>query len=79
VAIVIEPLENGPYLVKNLESLSNSKGAELPTKEVPALCRCGQSKNKPFSGYRTWYRVSGEAAPGTLPLLCLPARCSSTS
>jgi pimeloyl-ACP methyl ester carboxylesterase len=22
-------------------------------------------------GYRTWYRVSGEAAPGTLPLLCL--------
>ena len=48
MAIVIEPLENGPYLVKNLESLSNSKGAELPTKEVLALCRCGHSTNKPF-------------------------------
>jgi len=48
VAIVIEPLENGPYLVKGLQSLSNSKGAELPTKEVLALCRCGHSTNKPF-------------------------------
>jgi CDGSH-type Zn-finger protein len=48
VAIVIEPLENGPYLVKGLESLSKSKGAELPTKEVLALCRCGHSTNKPF-------------------------------
>ena len=47
VAIVIEPLENGPYLVKNLESLSNSR-SELPTKEVLALCRCGHSTNKPF-------------------------------
>ena len=25
----------------------------------------------PFRGYRTWYRVVGEPAPGTLPLLCL--------
>jgi CDGSH-type Zn-finger protein len=45
---IVEPLENGPYLVKNLESLSNSKRSELPTKEVLALCRCGHSTNKPF-------------------------------
>jgi CDGSH-type Zn-finger protein len=48
VAIVIEPLQNGPYLVKNLESLTNSKGAVLPTKDVLALCRCGHSTTKPF-------------------------------
>jgi CDGSH-type Zn-finger protein len=48
VAIVIEPLQNGPYLVKNLESLTNSKGAVLPTKNVLALCRCGHSTTKPF-------------------------------
>lgn len=46
---VIEPKENGPYLVKNLSSLTNSKGTDLlPQKEVIALCRCGKSNNKPF-------------------------------
>ncbi len=46
---VIEPKENGPYLVKNLLSLKNSKGTDLlPQKEVIALCRCGKSNNKPF-------------------------------
>lgn len=39
---------NGPYLVKDLPSLRNSRGAELPTKPVVALCRCGGSGNKPF-------------------------------
>jgi CDGSH-type Zn-finger protein len=48
VAIVIEPLVNGPYLVKNLEVLTNSKGNALATKEVLALCRCGCSTTKPF-------------------------------
>lgn len=46
--IVIEPLSNGPYLVKNLGTLTNSKGDVLPTKDVIALCRCGHSTNKPF-------------------------------
>jgi CDGSH-type Zn-finger protein len=48
VAIVIEPLLDGPYLVKNLEALTNSKGETLPTKEALALCRCGCSTTKPF-------------------------------
>lgn len=49
MSCVIEPRENGPYLVKKLQSLTNSKGADiLPEKEVIALCRCGQSGNKPF-------------------------------
>ena len=46
---VIEPKENGPYLVRDLQSLTNSKGDDiLPDKAVIALCRCGQSGNKPF-------------------------------
>ena len=48
MAIVIEPLLNGPYLVENLEALTNSKGGALATKEVLALCRCGCSTTKPF-------------------------------
>ena len=44
----IECAKNGPYLVKNLDRLENSKGDTLATKPVTALCRCGRSANKPF-------------------------------
>ena len=44
----IECAENGPYLVKNLAQLQNSKGESLETRPVIALCRCGKSENKPF-------------------------------
>ncbi|MFQ5696433.1 MAG: CDGSH iron-sulfur domain-containing protein [Terriglobia bacterium] len=44
----ITPAPNGPYLVKNLQSLRNSRGDELETKQVTALCRCGASANKPY-------------------------------
>ena len=39
---------NGPLLVKNLESFTNSFGEEIPVKATMALCRCGASKNKPY-------------------------------
>jgi CDGSH-type Zn-finger protein len=44
----IECSANGPYIVRGLETLSNSKGKQLPVKEVIELCRCGGSANKPF-------------------------------
>ena len=44
----IECSSNGPYLVRNLQSLRNSKGESIPTKPVIALCRCGASAKKPF-------------------------------
>lgn len=44
----ILPSENGPYIVKNLEVLRNSRGEPIPTKPTVALCRCGGSANKPF-------------------------------
>lgn len=40
--------QDGPYLVKELEGLRNSKGEELEVGKIVALCRCGESANKPF-------------------------------
>jgi len=45
---IIEPLVNGPLLVKNLSEFKNSKGETIETKQVMALCRCGGSASKPF-------------------------------
>ncbi len=44
----IECSQNGPYIVRNLETLHNSKGEPIPTRRTMALCRCGGSANKPF-------------------------------
>ena len=44
----IEPTLNGPYKVKYLNNLQNSKGEKLPVKPAIFLCRCGGSANKPF-------------------------------
>jgi len=46
--ITIEILEDGPFIVKGLTSLKNSKSESLEASETIALCRCGQSANKPF-------------------------------
>lgn len=44
----IQPMKNGSFKVDNLTRLLNSKNEELPVKETLWLCRCGDSKNKPF-------------------------------
>ncbi len=44
----IECKPNGPYLVRDLEDLKDSRGNRIDTKPVMALCRCGGSANKPF-------------------------------
>lgn len=43
----ITPTTDGPYIVEALETMTNRKGA-LVTKPQMALCRCGESGNKPF-------------------------------
>ncbi len=45
---IIECCKNGPYLIRNLRQLQNSKGEEISTSKVIALCRCGGSLSKPF-------------------------------
>jgi CDGSH-type Zn-finger protein len=50
----IECKLNGPYLVKNLEDLRDSRGGRIRAKPVMALCRCGGSANKPFCDGTHW-------------------------
>jgi CDGSH-type Zn-finger protein len=44
----IRPEVDGPYIVRNLRKLTNSKGESLPVRPIVALCRCGGSNIKPY-------------------------------
>lgn len=47
--------------MRNVTQLQNSKGEEISTKKVEALCRCGGSLNKPFcDGTHAKIGFSGE-------------------
>jgi CDGSH-type Zn-finger protein/truncated hemoglobin YjbI len=39
---------NGPYLVTNVERMTDWLGQPIPTRPQMALCRCGQSASKPL-------------------------------
>ena len=43
--------KNGPLQVDDLERLSNSRGEAIVTERRMILCRCGQSKTKPFCDF----------------------------
>ena len=46
---VIQVLKNGPLLVTGDVELKDAEGKKIDVKsEHCALCRCGQTKNKPF-------------------------------
>ncbi len=45
---MIQSAINGPYLVTNAETLKNWLGESIAARPQMALCRCGQSANKPF-------------------------------
>ena len=68
--ITIRCRENGPYLVPASVKIVDHLGNEFtipPGKENVALCRCGQSKNKPFcdGSHRQCAFVAGDIArPG---------------
>ncbi|MCO4745035.1 MAG: CDGSH iron-sulfur domain-containing protein [Proteobacteria bacterium] len=44
----ISERDGGPLVVADIPALKAADGSELQNKSVMALCRCGQSKNKPF-------------------------------
>jgi len=46
--VTITPSQDGPYLVSGPVKLTDVDGREIPHGEQMALCRCGQSGNKPF-------------------------------
>ncbi len=45
--VTINSAEDGPYVIRGLENFSNQNGA-IECKPIMALCRCGQSANKPY-------------------------------
>ncbi|MGH1539581.1 MAG: CDGSH iron-sulfur domain-containing protein [Arenicella sp.] len=45
---IIEERPAGPLVVKSAPRLTDANGNNLALKPVMALCRCGQSKNKPY-------------------------------
>ncbi len=66
--LTIECKENGPYIVKGLESFTNSKGETISAKKVIALCRCGASENKPFcDGTHGKVGFNDQKEPGRRP------------
>ncbi len=44
----ITPRENGPLIAKNVVRFILPDGREAGVKAIRALCRCGESKNKPY-------------------------------
>ena len=59
--ILIVP--NGPYAVRGGADLEAERG-EGASQEHFTLCRCGQSKNKPFCNGAHWSHKFDENAPG---------------
>ena len=50
----IECSSDGPYIVRHLEKLQNSRGEPIPTRRTIALCRGGGSANKPLCDGTHW-------------------------
>ena len=61
-AVTITPAENGPLLVAGPVELVSGTGRTLDRCDKTALCRCGQSANKPYCDGT--HRTIGFVAPG---------------
>jgi CDGSH-type Zn-finger protein len=70
--LVIHCRENGPYVIKGAVKVVDHNGNEFvppPGKDTVALCRCGQSRCRPFcdGSHREAGFVAPETAPGAAP------------
>jgi CDGSH-type Zn-finger protein len=64
----IKPSQHGPLLVTNIETFTGPNGEALPTSPEMALCRCGQSKNKPYcDGTHARVGFTSERDPSRTP------------
>lgn len=68
-AVKIRIRDNGPLLVEGPVELLDAEGKAFPldaSKPAFALCRCGQSKNKPFcdGSHKSCGFAAAEHAPG---------------
>ena len=64
----IQSQTDGPYLVTNVEELTDWLGERVAARPQMALCRCGGSQLKPFcDGTHAEIGFSGEKDPGRVP------------
>ncbi len=63
----IKAAKNGPYLIPGNGVLKDAQGNEKPIEKMVALCRCGQSGNKPFCD-GTHKKINFEADEVTITL-----------
>ena len=66
--VTIKVRDNGPFLVEGPITIVDAAGSryQIPAdKPAIALCRCGQSKNKPFcdGSHKTCSFMAAERAP----------------
>jgi CDGSH-type Zn-finger protein len=66
--VTIKARDNGPFLVEGPVTIVDAAGGvfQIPAgKPAVALCRCGQSKNKPFcdGSHKTCNFLAAERAP----------------
>jgi truncated hemoglobin YjbI len=66
----IEVSKDGPYRITGAIALTGGDGSEEPlaagaSREHYALCRCGQSQNKPFCSGMHWYVEFRDPEPDT--------------
>jgi CDGSH-type Zn-finger protein len=66
--VVIRCRENGPLVIKGVVKVVDHLGnefAQQPGKDSIALCRCGQSKGKPFcdGSHRGGFQAAETAPP----------------
>ena len=54
---------NGPYVIRGGAVVEGVEWGEGASREHFDLCRCGQSKNKPFCSGAHWYHHFDEGAP----------------
>ncbi|WP_363324447.1 CDGSH iron-sulfur domain-containing protein [uncultured Roseibium sp.] len=65
---IIEERPSGPLVAKNVPRLTGAAGERLDVQPVIALCRCGQSKNKPYcDGSHNDIGFVSEPSPGRTP------------
>jgi CDGSH-type Zn-finger protein len=70
----VEVSKDGPYRITGGLPLTDADGkgierAEGSSREHYALCRCGQSQNKPFCSGMHWYVGFADPAPSARPTL----------
>jgi CDGSH-type Zn-finger protein/ferredoxin len=62
----IHPIVDGPYRVRGGIEVFGADGTPYEVRERQTLCRCGQSRNKPFCDGSHWYAGFRDPAPPEL-------------